>query len=157
MKDYVVEQLQNQLNRERYNAQAYLYIGSMCENMAFDGFASFFRKQAQDEIGHVRKFEEFLISKRIQPRYDSLDGFGWNGLLLDDLASKALDLELATTGHLSEIYSIVDGEDPQVCALIYEMLIEQVEEEKWATDLVDLVSKSDIAGLLILDEKYGKL
>ena len=78
-------------------------------------------------------------------------------MLLDDLASKALDLELATTGHLSEIYSIVDGEDPQVCALIYEMLIEQVEEEKWATDLVDLVSKSDIAGLLILDEKYGKL
>lgn len=157
MKDYIVEQLQKQLNRERYNSQAYLFIGSVCENMAFDGFASFFRKQAQDEIGHAHKFEEFLISKRIQPRYDSLDGFGWNELSLDELSSRALAMELATTGHLSEIYSIVDGEDPQVCALIYEMLMEQVEEEKWATDLVDLVSKSDYSGWLILDEKYGKL
>ena len=157
MKDYIVEQLQKQLNKERYNSQAYLFIGSVCENMAFDGIASFFRKQAKHEIGQAHRFKEFLISKRIQPRYDSLDGFGWNDLSLDGLSSKALELELSTTAHLSEIYFDAEGEDPQVCALVYEMLQEQVEEEKWATDLVDLVSKSDIAGLLILDEKYGKL
>ena len=66
-------------------------------------------------------------------------------------------MELSTTAHLSEIYFDAEGEDPQVCALVYEMLQEQVEEEKWATDLVDLVSKSDYSGWLILDEKYGKL
>lgn len=160
MKDYIAEQLQKQLNRERYNSQAYLFIGSICENMAFDGFASFFRKQAQDEIGHAHRFEEFLISKRVQPQYRDLEGFvgaGWLDLSLDRITNIALSLELATTAHLSEMYFDAEGEDPQVCALVYEMLLEQVEEEKWATDLVDLVSRSDYSGWLILDEKYGKL
>ena len=49
----LVNALQEQFNHERDNAQVYLAMGDGCENMAYDGFAKCFRKQADDEMGHA--------------------------------------------------------------------------------------------------------
>jgi ferritin len=152
----VVAGLQAQLNHERRNAQVYFYIASVFANMAYDGFAQFFTKQGQGELEHANWVSELLISKRIQPQYFLLDAVI---LPLDvlELAKSALVTELKTTQALKDLYQVCDeAAEFQACALLDKMLLEQIEEEGWATDLVDLVSRTDTTGWLILSEKYGK-
>lgn len=155
MNENIVQLLQKQMNNERQNAQIYLYVASVCENMAYDGFAKFFRKQAQEEQGHAHKFEDFLISKRIQPEYAALQAMSMTPAL-PVLTRTVATLERTTTENLKEIYDSVEGDDAQVCALLDWFLIEQIEEENWSQDLADLVARVDATGWIILDEQYGK-
>ena len=145
--------IQTQMNNERYNAQMYFYIASACEFMAYDGFASFFRKQAAGELEHAHKFAEFLISKRVMPNYWQIAA-PTSGMGLLALATAAATLERKTTEDLKTIYELCD--DPQVYALLDWFLTEQIEEETWSADLMDLVSRTDATGWIVLDEKYGK-
>lgn len=148
--------LQAQMNHERQNAQKYFYIASVFENMAYDGFAKFFLAQGKGELEHADVVSKFLISKRVQPEYRMLDGVSFASSV-PELAKDALITELKTTQYLKDLYSICeDASDYQACALLDTLLLEQIEEEQWATDLVDLVSRTDETGWLILDEKYGK-
>lgn len=155
MEENIARLLQTQMNNERQNAQIYLYIASVCENLAYDGFAKFFRNQAQEEMGHAHKFEEYLISKRIQPIYGNLDGINLPPNLIS-ITSVVANLEKSTTDNLKSLYDISEGEDSQTCAFLDQLLIEQIEEENWSQDLSDLVARVDATGWLILDERYGK-
>ncbi len=156
MDNDVVNGLQNQLNAERMNAQKYFYIASAMSNMAYDGFASFFTKQGQGELEHAHLIEDFLVSKRIQPEYRSLMGVNLPSSVAE-LTREAYRTELTTTTDLSTLYQLAeDNGEPQVCAFLVSLLVEQVEEETWASDLVDLVSRADENGLIVLDEIYGK-
>lgn len=152
----IAQLLQEQMNRERQNAQIYLYIASVFENQAYDGFAKFFSKQAQEELGHADKFSKFLISKRIQPKYDVLNEVSLSSFPLSGITNAVAALEVQTTEHLKDLYDAVDDQDPQVCALLDWFLVEQIEEENWSRDLSDLTANLDGAGWLILDEKYGE-
>lgn len=152
----VVAGLQAQLNHERQNAQKYFYCASVFSNMAYDGFAKFFTEQGTGELEHANWISELLISKRIQPRYDTLEGVVIPADV-PELAKFALVTELQTTQALKDLYAVCeDAGDYQACSLLDKMLLEQIEEEGWATDLVDLVSRTDANGWLILDEKYGR-
>lgn len=155
MNENIVRLLQEQMNNERQNSQIYLYVASICENLAYDGFAKFFRKQAQEELGHAHLFEEFLISKRIQPIYDSLKGILFTPSL-PIMTQTVANLEKETTANLRNLYDEAESEDAQVCALLDKLLLEQIEEETWSADLADLVARVDATGWLILDERYGK-
>jgi ferritin len=153
MEPKVVMMLQAQANRERTNAQVYTYIADVCRFMAYEGFEKFFRKQAQDEMGHANKFYDFLASKRLMPIYDAISPIQFTGDLYS-LTQMVVDREKSTTEHLKEIYEAAD--DPQVHALLDWFLLEQVEEENWSQDLMDQVGRTDANGWLILDEKYGQ-
>lgn len=155
MEDRIVQLLQTQMNNERQNAQNYFAIASMCENMAYDGFAKFFRKQAGEEQTHAQKFCEFLISKRIPPTYTALQSVV-NSIDLKEITTRVANLEVTTTENLKMIYELAGEDDPQVCALLDWFLLEQVEEETWSRDLADLVGRTDATGWIILDERYGE-
>lgn len=156
MDNEVVAGLQAQLNHERQNAQKYFYVASVFANMAYDGFAKFFTEQGKGELEHADWISELLISKRIQPVYNALEGVALPADV-PELAKFALVTELKTTQALKDLYSVCeDAGDYQVCSLLDKMLLEQIEEENWSTDLVDLVSHTDPNGWLILDERYGK-
>jgi ferritin len=155
MDNEVIAGLQAQLNHERQNAQKYFYIASAFSNMAYNGFSSFFIKQGKGELEHAAWISEFLISKRVQPMYMVLDGII---LPLDvvSLVKEALVTELRTTQSLKELYVVCEeGSEYQACSLLDKMLLEQIEEESWATDLVDLVSRTDPNGWVFLDIQYG--
>lgn len=152
MDNQTTQLIQAQLNRERYNAQVYFCIAAACENLAYDGFATFFRKQANEELGHAQKFSEFLISKRVMPEYRALDNVQMNFDLVN-MTAAAAQREKATTEYLKELYDQTD--DPQIHALLDWFLTEQIEEENWSQDLADLVNRTDPTGWIVLSEQYG--
>lgn len=150
----VIQALQKQLNHERQNAQKYFYVSTCFKNMAYDGFSSFFEKQAQGELGHADKIADFLISKRINPVYDALDSVTL-AQSVSFFAEFALATEIGTTDALVKLYALAeDAGEYQVCALLDWFLTEQIEEENWATDLVDQTHRTDATGWMLLDSQY---
>lgn len=146
--------LQTQMNNERYNAQVYYYLAAACENMAYDGIGKFYRKQAEGELEHAKKFEDFLLSKRIEPEYRQLPEVKI-GVSLPTVTRSAYRLEQKTTEDLKLLHEMCD--DPQVESLLTWFLIEQIEEELVTMDLDDLVQRTDTAGWMVIDQKYGNL
>lgn len=156
MDNDVVARLQYQLNVERQNAQKYFYFGSVASNLAWDGFAHWFMKQGQGELGHAEMIKDFLISKRIQPEYRPLAGVSVESSLIA-VTKEAFKTELATTAELTALYQMADESgEHQVCAFLVDLLKEQIEEETVTANLMDLVSKTDENGWVTLDEIYGK-
>lgn len=152
----VIQALQAQLNKERQNSQVYSYISNACKNMSFDGFAKFFMKQSLQELEHAQMVADFLISKRIEPNYATLTGVELDNDLVS-IVSNAYGLETSTTASLEKLYRVAESnEEYQVCAFLVDMLKEQIEEETWSFDLMDLISKTDINGWVVLDHWYGE-
>lgn len=148
--------VQNQMNRERYNSQVYFYIASQFQNQSFDGFAKYFRKQAEDEIGHAQVFIDYLVSKRQSPVFQSLNSVSFADLTPPALLQRAYALEVSTTEQLNMLYgSSEDDNNYQLCAVLDVLLREQVEEETSTYDLFDLLSKTDGNGWVVLDKEYG--
>lgn len=155
MDSEVIKALQNQLNVERTNAQKYFYIASAMSNMAYDGFASFFTKQGQGELEHAKLIEDFLVSKRVQPHYDPLPSVSV-AFDLRSMTREAALTETNTTSSLQSLYQLCDDlGEYQVCAFLVGLLVEQIEEETWSADLMDLVGRSIEDGWLILDAQYA--
>lgn len=150
----VLEGLQGQLNMERMNAQKYFYISSVMSNMGYNGFAKWFMKQGQGELGHAKLIEDFLTSKRVQPQYRALGGVSVEGGVVG-LTQEAFRTEVGTTASLSTLYQLAeDNGEPQVCAFLAPLLVEQVEEETVSADLMDLVARTDEKGWTVLDWRY---
>ena len=155
MDNSLVSAIQQQMNNERYNSQVYFALANMASNLAYDGIASWLRKQAQGEIEHAQKFADFLISKRMYPIYMTIGSIS-NSTSLLDIVQRAAELERGTTADLKELSDLAE-DDAQVEALLDWFLVEQIEEETVTQDLADLVSRSDMAGLYLIDIQYGKL
>lgn len=156
MDNEVVTRLQYQLNVERQNAQKYFYLASVMSNLAWDGFAHWFMKQGQGELGHAKMFEDFLVSKRIQPEYRSLSGVSVEPSV-SAVTKEAFKTELNTTQELVTLYQLAENNgESQVCAFLVYFLKEQIEEETVTADLMDLVNRVDDNGLITLDEIYSK-
>lgn len=154
----VTNRLQMQFNHERQNSQIYSCVSNCFKNQALDGFASYFMKQSEQELGHAQMVADFLISKRVAPNYAPLDAvpLGNNPSPLE-MAKLSYATEIGTTEALQRIYSVAEASDePQVCAFLVDMLKEQIEEETWSYDLVDLLTNADKAALIMLDHEYAK-
>ena len=150
----VVQALQKQLNHERMNAQKYSYMAQGFKNMAYDGFYSFFAKQAQDELQHAAMIGNLLTAKRIMPEYHQMDA-----VILEAsvpyYARTAYQTELLTTQALQNLYNVAEeAGDAQVCSLVHVMLLEQIEEENTTADFLDQVTRTDANGWEVLDSKY---
>lgn len=158
MEQDVINALQAQFNHERTNAQKYYYLADCMENLAYDGFAKFFKAQADGEMEHARMISGYLISKRIKPEYAQVVGTGASSSLgVLQLATFAYETELGTTEALKEVYRVADeAGDFQVCAFIDTMLLEQIEEETVTADLVDQVKRVGADGLETLNQAYNK-
>ena len=56
----LVKALNNQISMEANAANAYLSAASWCEITGYDGAASFFHSQAEEEHQHMLKFVNFV-------------------------------------------------------------------------------------------------
>lgn len=153
----VIDALQEQMNNERYNSQMYSFISQVMANQSYDGFAKYFMKQSQQELEHAQKFADFLISKRVQPKYLTLNAIvDFSNEKLSGIAKRVYELELTTTSNIQNLYQDADNAgEYQVCSFLVDLLVEQVEEETWSFDLYDLLNKTDENGWVVLDKVYG--
>lgn len=154
----LIEALQNQLTLERYANAAYSAFSAKCAADSFDGFAVWHAREASHELEHAAKVREFMIDRNVTPIYAPLDGAEIPGNYLTTFTA-AQALEAKVTEALNALYFIADeAEDPQVCRLASDMLIEQRASERELFDIVTRLNftAGDPSGVLMLDHEMGE-
>jgi ferritin len=159
MKERVEKAFNHQINEELFSSYVYLAMAAHFEAMNLEGFASWMKHQAQEEVEHaMRLFTHItrrggrVVLKAIgEPPVDfgsPLEAF-----------QKALAHEQHITGTINSLYEIAMEEKDYPAQLELQWFIdEQVEEEENAGGVVELLKMAgdNKGALLMLDRELGK-
>jgi ferritin len=145
-----------QINLEFASAHAYTAISAYFESLTLDGFAYYYRVQAQEEISHAMKFFDYVNDRNGRVLLGAIpepqNEFG-SPL---EAAQAALAHERKVTAAINEIYELAQREhDPATVSFLKWFLDEQVEEEKTADDLIQHIKLvgGEGVGLYMIDQK----
>lgn len=155
----VYELINVQINKELYSAYCYYEIAQFYREKGLDGFASWFKKQASEEVEHADKFAEYLADN---DEHVILIGITDPKLNLKDI-KEPLEFQLK---HEKYVTSLIHGiltaanevKDYATADFLSWYVEEQREEEKNSKELLDkfeLYAK-DGAGLHALNKELGE-
>ena len=149
----------DQINAELYSAYLYLAMASYCESISLQGFATWFKVQAQEELFHASKLFAFVAERggRVELGAIAAPPKEWESPLaafeaayaheqhVTDLINKLVDLSIKLSDHAAN-------------NLLQWFVAEQVEEEATADGIVQNLKlvKGEGQGLFMLDRELGQ-
>ncbi|HSP46481.1 MAG TPA: ferritin [Clostridiaceae bacterium] len=150
--------INEQINYELLSSYLYLSMSAYCEAEDFLGSAAFFRKQAQEEVGHAMKFYHYLTETGSRV---ILKGFGDPDVEFagfEDLFRKSLEHEKSVTARIGNIMDMAIAEKSHATVSFLNWFVdEQVEEESTFETILGKIkfAKGAPAGLYLLDKELG--
>lgn len=150
--------LQAQMNAEYGNMRAYEQLGAQLEAVAWDGYAEFFSKQADEELKHARLFRAYLIERNAMPALTEQPAVMRIEPEPRPAVEAALALEQVNTGKINMLYATARGEgDADVCIFLEQLVIEQRRSERELNDqLLKLIRTTNVASVDELDEHINE-
>jgi len=150
---------QDQVKNEWYSAYLYLSMAAYFESANFEGFAHWMYKQAGEEQVHGKKMFDFLVDRGVKVVLQAIPQPP------ADFASPAAVFEMSHE-HEQKVTALINGiadqadkvNDHPAKVFIQWFITEQVEEEKNASRIVDLLKKipPNSAGIYQLDHQLSK-
>lgn len=155
----VQTELNRQANHELAAAHGYTAIAAWCEAETLPGCAAFFRRQAAEEREHADKIIAHLLDRGATPEFAAVPAPRQDFGSLLEVAQEALAKEQANTRGINAVYeAALAAKDYPAQVLMHWFIAEQVEEEKWANELVTRVRGASCAGSLVsLDRHVSRL
>lgn len=159
MNERVHEGLNEQVRHELQAAYLYLAMMNYFEEDGLDGFAQWMRLQAGEEVEHAMKIIDHLHDRGAAVELGSLPAPTTDFDSAAEVMKAALAHERKVTGLIHDLYDLAreEGDHPAQVMLAW-FVEEQVEEEKSAGDIVDLLERAggDGPALLMLDARLGE-
>lgn len=154
----VAELLNNQVNKEFYSAYLYLEFSNYYNEQGLDGFANWYKIQAQEERDHALLFMEYMQNNDVKVTLEAIEKPDVE--LHDNMAplKAGLEHERFVTALINNIYEAAYIEkDFRTMQFLDWFVKEQGEEETNASDLVKKMELygSDPKGLYLLDSELG--
>jgi len=155
----IEKKLNEQIQKEFYSAYLYLSMEAYFASRSLNGFANYFRVQAQEERDHAMMFFDFVNHVGGKVKLGMIDGPKSEFESIEEVFKMALDHERYVT---SSIYSIVDvaieERDHKTNTFLQWFVTEQAEEEATAEANLDKVKLigSDGRGILMLDAEMAQ-
>jgi ferritin len=150
---------QDQIKNEWYSAYLYVSMVSYFESVNLEGFAAWMKKQAAEEQAHGQKMFEFLTDRGVRVILQAVPQPPSDFSSPLDVFERTLEHEKKVT---SLIHAIADASekanDHPSKVFIQWFVTEQVEEEKNASRIVDMLKKMkpDSSSIYYLDHQLGK-
>ncbi len=154
----LIDALNDQINYEFYSAHIYLAFAAYCASVDMDGFANFFKVQAEEEKFHAMKFFNYLndvdariLLKGIPDPQTELES-------LLDVFQKSLEHENKVTKRIYNLTDIASEEKEHATISLLKWFIdEQVEEEKNLKNYIKKIQRigNDTAALYMLDTELA--
>jgi ferritin len=155
----IQDAMNDQIQRELESAYIYLSMAAYFDSAALPGMAQWMKVQFQEEQFHAQKFYDYVDERggriKLQPigqppvEFESpLDAFG-----------QALAHEEKITGHINDLYALAVEERDFASQIFLNWFVEeQVEEEKNAQDIIDVLERIGDNGhpLLMFDRELGQ-
>lgn len=134
----ICELINSQICKELESAYLYLGFSNYFTEKNLDGFAHWYKVQANEEIDHAKKFIDYLHANECKVKLFDLE-------VVDDdfdddieVLSKGLQHEMYVTSLINNIYKeAIDLNDIRTQIFLDWFIIEQGEEEENAQKLLD--------------------
>lgn len=158
LSEKLVELINKQINYEFFSEHAYLAMSAYCADQDLDGFANFFRVQAEEERFHAMKLFDYVIDMNArviiknnpEPRND------FESIL--EVFKSALEHERSNTRNIYEIAdAATDERNHATISFLKWFIDEQVEEESLMNSLIKKLERigNDSAALYMLDTELA--
>ena len=141
----VLDRMNEQIAHELYSAYLYLSMSAYFETINLPGFATWMRIQAGDRNSKV------VLQAIQQPPVDFSSP--------QDVFKQSYEHEQKVTALINNIYTAALADKDVASQIFLQWFItEQVEEEKNASQVLDILTKigSSVGGLYQLDHRLGK-
>jgi len=151
--------LNEQFHRELLSANQYLAISSYFEEEELDGFAHFFRLQAQEELGHAMKQFDYLHQVDGKVEMESIPKPETNFGGLVEVFEFTLEKERYITASISSIMkAAVEENDFATQTFLMWFVQEQVEEEALVNNILRKLRMigDNSSALFLLNEELGR-
>jgi ferritin len=145
----VIEELNRQFNLELNAANTYFALSIWCDAKNLKGFGKYFVKQAGEERKHAEKILKHLTDRGVTAVVTALAAPKQEFGTLLEVAQQALAHEHANTQGVNAVYeAAVAAKDYPAQVLMHWFIKEQVEEEDWATEMIERIQAATCAGSL---------
>jgi ferritin len=150
--------LNQQINHELYSSYLYLAMAAHFESANLPGFAGWMKVQSGEETEHGMKFYHFINERsgRVVLEAIAKPPVEYKSPL--DVMKKVLEHEQKVTGTIEALYELsLKEKDYPTQVMLHWFIKEQVEEEKNAADIIELLKSigDSPAGLAMVDSKLG--
>ena len=136
--------LNEQINKEFYSAYLYLDFSNYYESVGLEGFANWYRVQAQEERDHAMLFYQYLQNNNEKVTLEAIAKP--DKVFADNMAplKAGLEHEIYVTSLINNIYAAAfEVKDFRTMQFLDWFIKEQGEEE---TNANDLISKMELFG-----------
>ena len=140
----VHELLNQQINKEFYSAYLYLDFSNYFEERGLDGFANWYRIQAQEERDHAMLFYDYLQNESQKVTLEAIDKPDKLFTCDMDVLLAGLEHEKYVTSLINDIYAAAyEVKDFRTMQFLDWFVKEQGEEE---TNANDMITKMELFG-----------
>lgn len=154
----VSELINDQINKEFYSAYLYLDFSNYFESIGLDGFANWYKIQAQEERDHAMLFYQYLQNNNEKVTLGAIAKPDKVFASAMDPLKAGLEHEEYVTSLINNIYDAAqNAKDFRTIQFLDWFVKEQGEEETNANDLITKMELfgSDAKGLYMLNSELG--
>jgi ferritin len=154
----IADGVNDQIQKELASAYVYLAMSAHLETLAFPGAATWMKHQAEEELAHAMRLYQFQIDRGQRVALGALEAPPTDFGKPVDIFRAALAHEQHITRSIHDLYALAVGEnDYPLQSHLQWFIDEQVEEEKTAQEIIDLLERAADNGpaLLIVDQQLG--
>ena len=154
----VHELLNQQINKEFYSAYLYLDFSNYFEDVGLDGFANWYKIQAQEERDHAMLFYQYLQNENQRVTLEAINKPDKKIESHMDVLKAGLEHEKYVTSLINDIYAAAyDVRDFRTMQFLDWFVKEQGEEETNANDMITKMELfgSDPRSLYLLNQELA--
>lgn len=154
----VIELLNDQVNKEFYSAYLYLDMSNYYKNEGLDGFANWYKVQAQEERDHAVLFMDYLQQNGEAVVLEAIAKPDKEYKEFIDPLNESAKHERYVTGLIHNIYAAAyEEKDFRTMQFLDWFVKEQAEEEDTSDDMIKKYELfgSDSKGLYMLDSELA--
>lgn len=155
----VLDAMNAQVGHEMASAYLYLSMAAYFEANNLPGFGKWMRVQFQEEQAHAIKFYDYILDRGNAVELPAIPQPQVNFASPQEVFQVTYEHEQKVTRLILDIYKAATAENDVASQIFLQWFVtEQVEEEKNASDILDLLKKigPSIGSLYQLDHRVGK-
>lgn len=158
LNEKVASLLNEQINKELYSAYLYLDFSLFYDSKGLDGYANWYKIQAQEERDHAMLILEYLKNNGEKITLEAVAKPDKTPKTLMDPLKMALEHEQYVTSLINNIYGeAYSVKDFRTMQFLDWFVKEQLEEEKNSEDMITKMELfgGDSKGLYMLDSEFA--
>ena len=150
--------LNEQINKEMFSSYLYLSMSAYCESAGYPGCAKWLKVQSEEEHEHAMKIYGYIHERGGVVELEAIDRPKSEFKNLNALFTMVLEHEQKVSASITALYeTAMKANDYPTQIMLQWFITEQVEEEKNANEVVDLLKKvgDSPVSLMMFDRQLG--